>query len=132
MGRKHGRASADREGRAVALRDQLVPLVQQQGQRHQYGCAGRAGPLHLTTWESGPYRFILREPFMPLGHVPAPASHRAPEPRDRTLDDPVSLAYGLDGWLNDRVMLSLAWNVAGPVMVLTFQPGTWADEALAR
>ena len=56
-----------RERRAVAIRDSVLPLVRSKGQKHHYGCAGVAGPCHLTTWEDGPFRFVLREPYRPLG-----------------------------------------------------------------
>lgn len=55
------------ERSASIIRDHVVPLVQSRGQGHQYGCMGACGPLHLTTWDCSPFRFVLRVPFRPPG-----------------------------------------------------------------
>jgi hypothetical protein len=129
--RGDARANAGREQRAVALRDKLLPLVQQRGQRHQYGCAGRTGALHLTTWECGPYTFVLREPFAPFGLSTRPIADEAEEEGQRVSADPALLAFGLDAWLRGQAMLSLAWDVNGQTVVLAFQPGAWVNQTMA-
>ena len=113
------------ERRASTIRDHIVPLVQSNGQGHQYGCVGVCGPLHLTTWDCSPFRFVLRVPFRPPG-VPGKTATQRPE----VMLNPVMLPYGLDVWRRQRV-LSLAWDPDGRIEVVGFRPGAWETETLA-
>jgi hypothetical protein len=124
-----GPGGDDAERRAAALRDHLVPLVRLKGQWHQYGYGGGSGPLRLTTWETGPFRCVLRIPFGPPG-VRAPWMPELPKPVLSRGRRPAPLSYGLDVWTEERV-LSIAWAPDGTLEVVTFQRGTWEDEALA-
>ena len=122
-------SDAGRAARAAAIRDHLLPLVRSRGQRHQYGRAGAIGPLHLTTWESGAFRFVLRAPFSPLRFGPAaePPVRCAAGPGR----GPALPPFGLDVQRGRRVLLSVAWDREGAVEVVAFRHGAWEDEALA-
>ena len=118
----------DVERRAAIIRDHVVPLVQVRGQGHQYGCAGQSGPLHLTTWECGQFRFVLRVPFGPPG-VQGKVVDQHPTAAGRK-SNPALLPYGLDIWRRLRV-LSVAWEPDGRFEVVGFRRGTWEADTLA-
>jgi hypothetical protein len=109
--------------RAAAIRDHVLPLLRSRGRAHRYGRLGGAGPLHLTTWEDGPFRFVLREPYRPLGAgagwTAAPVARAAPPP------------FGLDVERGARLVLSAAWDPDGAVELVAFRPGAWEREVLA-
>jgi len=116
----------DRRRSAVTIRDHVLPLVRARGQRHQYGRAGDIGPFHLTTWEHDPLRIVLRVPFDPLGTEVATSIHAGAALSDGST---TRLPFGLDVWAAARV-LSVAWNRT-ELVVVTFRPGAWEQEALA-
>ena len=124
-----GLDALDAERRVVAIRDHLVRLVQSRGNGHQYGLGGMFGPLHLTTWETGPFRFVLRTPYRPSG-MPIEADARRLGPVPQRASNPALLPYGLDVWRRHRV-LSVAWDPNGPVEVVSFRRGAWEAETLA-
>jgi hypothetical protein len=113
------------ERRVSTIRGHIVPLVQSHGQGHQCGCVGVSGPLHLTTWNCRPFRFVLRVPFRPPG-VPGTTATQRPD----AIPNPVMLPYGLDVWRRQRV-LSLAWDPDGRIEVVGFLPGVWEVETLS-
>lgn len=120
------RASAtERQCRAVAVRDIVLPFIQANGKKHQYGSAGIVGPCHLTTWEHDALRFVLREPFNPFGMRVA-VQDGATRP---LVTDTTPLPFGLDVWRTGR-MLSLAWDETS-IVVVCFRLGAWEAEALA-
>ena len=125
------KGGAGRERRALAIRDRVLPLVRSKGQKHQYGSAGLAGPCHLTTWEDGPFRFVLREPFRPLTR--AGLSDDAPNTwaMPHRGAGPAPPPFGFDVWRGEGMVLSVGWDPAGPVEVVALRPGAWEDEALA-
>ena len=112
---------AGRQARAVAIRDHVLPLVLAHADSRQYGCLGKAGPLHLLTWARGPFRLVLRLPF----HLPGAASPagRGAAPPPNGLDI-VRLA-------DDARVFSIAWELDGRLELVAFRRGTWEDEALA-
>lgn len=116
----------ERQQSAVTIRDHVLPLVRARGQRHQYGRAGDIGPVHLTTWERDPLRFVLRVPFDPLGTEAATNIHAGTALSDEST---TRLPFGLDVWAAARV-LSVAWNRT-ELVVITFRHGPWESEALA-
>ena len=120
-----------RERRVLAIRDRVLPLLRSKGQKHQYGCAGVAGPRHLTTWEDGPFRFVLREPYRPLTR--AGLSDDAPNTwaMPHRGAGPAPPPFGFDVWRGEGMVLSVGWDPAGPVEVVALRPGAWEDEALA-
>jgi hypothetical protein len=118
-----------RKVRVAAIRDHVLPLLRARGQEHRYGCPGGLGPLHLTAWEIGPFRFVLREPHRPVAWTEwsaTPAARTTPRPGG----DPALRLFGLDVEQGERVVLSLAWDPGGAVEVVAFRPGTWEDKVL--
>ena len=126
---------AERERRVLAIRDRLLPLVRSKGQKHQYGRAGVAGTCRLTTWEDGPFRFVLREPYRPLARAgsfdDAPDAWAMPPRAADPIPAPAPAPFGLDVWRGGGVVLSVGWVPDGPVEVVALWPGAWEDEALA-
>ena len=113
-----------RTARALAIRDHLLPLIRAQGATEE---TGGSGP-RMTTWKAGRFDFALRSPFTAWGiKAPPPRPYRAAQAERRA--DPV-LPWGLDVW-HGRKVLSLQWDHAGRVEVISFTRGPWEDEALA-
>ena len=115
----------------MAIRDRVLPLLRSNGQKHQYGCVGAAGPCRLTTWETGLFRFVLREPYRPMARAglsaDAPDTGAMP-PRE---DDAAPPPFGFDVWREDGVVLSVGWGTDGAAVVVALRPGAWEAEALA-
>jgi hypothetical protein len=122
---------AGRERRVLAIRDGVLPLVRSKGQKHQYGSAGLAGPCHLTTWESGPFRFVLREPYRPLARAGSPDDAPDTWAMPPCGADPAPPPFGFDVWRGEGMVLSVGWGTDGPIEVVALRPGAWQDEALA-
>ena len=112
----------DRTARALAIRDHLLPLIRVQGAMEEIGGSG----LRMVMWKAGRFAFALRSPFNPLPNT-ALDSFRAALAKQRA--NPV-LPWGLDVWHGHKV-LSLQWDDAGRVDVVSFTRGPWEDEALA-
>ncbi len=115
----------------MAIRDSVLPLVRSKGQKHQYGCVGVAGPCHLTTWESGPFRFVLREPYRPLARAGLSDAPNTWALLPRRGADSAPPPFGFDVWRGGGVVLSVGWVPDGPVEVVALLQGAWEDEALA-
>jgi hypothetical protein len=118
-----GTFRSDAGQRAAAIRDHLIPLVLLRGQKHQYGQAAGVGPVRLTTWDTGRFRFVLRVPYSPSGtQVVLCAEHPRSVPPQKRRSAP--LPFGLDIWMRRR-LLSIAWEADGAVEVIAFRRGTW-------
>ena len=102
---------ADRAAQALAIRDYLLPLIRARGAVQRIGRTG----LRMVVWQAAPFTALLRSPFTPSSPDPAP--------------QPV-LPWGLDVW-HGRKVLSLRWDDAGRVEVISFNRGPWEAEALA-
>jgi hypothetical protein len=112
----------NRTERAVAIRDHLLPLIRVQGAMEEIG------GLRMVTWKAGRFAFALRSPFTAWGiKASPPGSYSAALAKQRA--NPV-LPWGLDVW-HGRKVLSLQWDDAGRVEVISFTRGPWEDEALA-
>ncbi len=86
------------------------------------------GGLRMVTWKAGRFAFALRSPFTAWGiKASPPGSYSAALAKQRA--NPV-LPWGLDVW-HGRKVLSLHWDDAGRVEVISFTRGPWEDEALA-
>ena len=86
------------------------------------------GGLRMVTWKAGRFAFALRSPFTAWGiKASPPGSYSAALAKQRA--NPV-LPWGLDVW-HGRKVLSLQWDDAGRVEVISFNRGLWEDEALA-
>ncbi len=115
----------NRTERAVAIRDHLLPLIRVQGAMEEIGGSG----LRMVMWKAGRFAFALRSPFTACGgsRRHPPGSYSAALAKQRA--NPV-LPWGLDVW-HGRKVLSLQWDDAGRVEVISFTRGPWEDEALA-
>ena len=114
--------TAARTARALAIRDHLLPLIRAHGFMQEAG----GGSLRMVMWRAGRFRFALRSPFTPWPGTSPPGSYAAALAKQRA--DPV-LPWGLDVW-HDRKVLSLQWDDAGRVEVISFNRGPWEAEAL--
>lgn len=114
-------SSAD--GRALAIRDHLLPLVRAQG-----AIETQRGPVRATSLQMEPWRFTHWTPFNDLApeEASSPGYRHALERQHGTPD----LPYGLDVWRGDD-MLSVLWADDGTFKVARFVRGPWEDEALA-
>ncbi len=113
-----------RTARALAIRDHLLPLIRVQGAMKEIGGSG----VRMVTWEAEPFGFALRSPFTPWPPgAPSPGSYGAAQAKQRA--NPV-LPWRLDVW-HERKVLSLQWDYAGRVEVISFSRGPWEDEVLA-
>ncbi len=112
----------DRTARALAIRDHLLPLIRAHGAMREISKGG----LRMVAWKAGRFAFALRSPFTSWPDV-APDSYAAALAEQRA--GPV-LPWGLDVWHGCKV-LSLQWDDAGRVEVISFNRGPWEDEALA-
>ena len=106
----------DRTARALAIRDHLMPLIRARGAIHASSESG----LRVVVWRTGRFDFLLRSPFAPLPDA-APKSYA---------ETPYQLPWGLDV-VQGRKVLSLQWDDAGRVEVVSFNRGAWEDEAFS-
>ena len=111
------------DGRALLIRDHLLPLIRQHGTVEV-----QVGALRLTTLEHGPWSFNHWTPFNDLAaeEAASPAYRRALSQQRDTPD----LPYGLDVWRGLKV-LSLLWSDNGDYKIVSYAPGAWEDEVLA-
>src|SRR5918995_1801362 len=113
-----------RTARALAIRDHLLPLIRAQGTMEEIGGSG----MRTVMWKAGRFAFALRSPFTAWGiKALPPRSYSAAQAKQRA--NPV-LPWGLDVW-HGRKVLSLQWDDAGRVEVISFNRGPWEDEALS-
>ncbi len=112
----------NRTARALAIRDHLLPLIRVQGAMKEIGGSG----LRTVVWEAGGFGFALRSPFTPWPDAPL-FSYNEALAKQRA--SPV-LSWGLDV-RHRRKVLSLQWDDAGRVEVISFTRGPWEDEVLA-
>ena len=111
--------------RALAIRDHLLPLIRAQGVMEELGGSGPR-MARMVVWRTGLFAFALRSPFTPWPDA-APLSYGAALAKQRA--SPL-MPWGLDVW-HGRKVLSLQWDDAGRVEVISFNRGPWEDEALS-
>ena len=113
----------ERTTQALAIRDLLLPMIRVHGAMQEVsGMVGRP-----VVWKAGDFTCTLRSPFTPWPAKVAIASYDHALSRQRAKPD---LPWGLDVW-HGRKVLSLQWNDAGRVEVVSFTRGPWEAEALA-
>ena len=113
-----------RTARALAIRDHLLPLIRAQGAMEEIGGSG----VRMTMWKAGRFAFALRSPFTAWGiKAPPPRSYSAAQAKQRANS---VLPWSLDVW-HGRKVLSLQWDDAGRVEVISFTRGPWEAEVLA-
>jgi hypothetical protein len=111
------------DGRAVAIRDHLLPLLRQHGALEVQRDMVRLIELRMARWTIRHWT-----PFNELdaGEASSPGYRHAIERQRRQPD----LPYGLEVWRRTRV-LRVLWADDGTVEVVIFVRGSWEDEALA-
>jgi hypothetical protein len=117
------RLAASSDGRALAIRDHVLPLLRESGALEVQRDTVRVIELRRDTWV-----FRHWTPFNELtsGEASSPGYRHAIE-RQRTQPD---LPYGLDVWHGTRV-LRILWADDGSFEVASFVRGAWEDEVLA-
>jgi hypothetical protein len=118
------RLASSGDGRALAIRDHLVPLVREHGTLEL-----QRGPVRLVALRTAPWAVEHWTPFGELsaGEASSPGYRHALE-RQRTRRD---LPYGLDLWRDGSQVLGILWSDDGAYEVAVFVRGPWEDEALA-
>ena len=116
---------ANSDGRALAIRDHLLPLLREQGAVQIQRDAVRLTELRMDGWA-----FRHWTPFNEIGveEASSPGYRRAVE-RQRNRQ---TLPYGLDIWHGaDRVkVLRILWAEDGTIEVVSFVRGLWEEAAL--
>ena len=115
---------ASGDGRALAIRDHLLPLVRERGTLEL-----QRGPVRLVALRMDPWIIEHWTPFRDLapGDASSPGYRHALE-RQHTRPD---LPYGLDVRHGGSHVLQVLWSDGKAADVVTFIRGRWEDEALA-
>jgi hypothetical protein len=111
------------DGRALAIRDRLVPLVRARGAPEV-----QRGAVRPTTLETGPWTVAHRTPLNGLapGEASSPGYRHA---LGRQQAGP-ALPYGLDVRHDGAAVLRILWADGGASEVAAFVRGPWEDDAL--
>ena len=115
--------AASSDGRALAIRDHVLPLLRERGTLQIQRDAVRLIELRMDQWT-----FRHWTPFNELhaGEASSPGYRRAIE-RQRGQRD---LPYGFEIWHGAKV-LRVLWGDDGSFDVVSFARGPWEDSALA-
>jgi hypothetical protein len=112
------------DDRALAIRDHLLPLVQDRG-----ALETQRGAVRLVSLRIGPWAFEHWTPFADLAPGEAsPPGYRHAVERQHTATD---LPYGINVHRDGAKVLSVLWADGGAFEVAVFARGAWEDEALA-
>jgi len=110
-------------GRAIAIRDHILPLLRQDGTVEVQRDVVRLTELRIRDWV---FRFWT--PFNELGREEASSpGYRHAIERQRSRK---SLPYGLDIWEGTALVFRIQWSDDGTVDVASFDRGQWEDEVL--
>ena len=110
-------------GRAIAIRDHILPLLRQDGTVEVQRDVVRLTELRIRDWV---FRFWT--PFNELGREEASSpGYRHAIERQRSTK---SLPYGLDIWEGTARVFRIHWSDDGTVDVASFVRGQWEDEVL--
>jgi hypothetical protein len=118
------RLVSNSDGRALALRDHVLPMLRRDGAVQLQRDTVRLTELRLDGWA-----FRHWTPFNELGHDEASSpGYRHAVERQRTKPP---LPYGLDVWHGPEStkVLRVLWAQDGTIEVPTFVRGEWEDEA---
>jgi hypothetical protein len=112
------------DGRAVAIRDHLLPLVRDQGSLRI-----QSDHVRLIVFRTEPWVLEHWTPFNEVATAEAasPGYRRALE-RQHTKPN---LPYGLNVWYVGTQVLGVVWADSGSLEVTKFVRGTWQEQALA-
>lgn len=117
------RLVATSDGRAIAIRDHILPLLRQGGAVQVQHDVVRLTELRMGAWvfrHWTPFNELDREEASSPGYRHAIEKQRAKK----------SLPYGLDIWHETAMVLRILWSGDGAVAVASFVRGQWEDEAL--
>ena len=110
-------------GRAIAIRDHILPLLRQGGTVDVQRDVVRLTELRIKGWV-----FCHWTPFNELGREEASSpGYRHAIERQRSRK---ALPYGLDIWEGTVRVLRILWSEEGTVDVASFIRGQWEDEVL--
>ena len=115
------RLASSSDDRALAIRDHLLPLVRERGTVET-----QRGPVRLIVLETGAWIFNHWTPFneLSVGEASSPGYRHALERQHMRPD----LPYGFDVW-HDSKVLGILWSDDGSFEVVTFQRGSWEEDA---
>lgn len=117
---------SDSDGRAVAIRDHVLPLLRRYGAVQVQRDTVRLTELRMEIWT-----FRHWTPFNELGREEASSpGYRHAIERQRARQ---TLPYGLDVWhgAEPAKVLCILWAEDGTIEVVNFIRGPWEEEALA-
>ncbi|MBV8398905.1 MAG: hypothetical protein JOZ17_09210 [Acetobacteraceae bacterium] len=110
-------------GRAIAIRDHILPLLRRDGTVEVQRDVVRLTELRIRDWV-----FRLWTPFNELGREEASSpGYRHAIERQRSRK---ALPYGLDICEGTAPVLRILWSDDGTVDVASFVRGQWEDEVL--
>jgi hypothetical protein len=117
---------SDSDGRVLAIRDHVLPLLRQRGNVQL-----QRDTVRVTELQMGPWALRHWTPFNELGQDEASSPgyrHAVERQRSRR-----TLPYGLDIWHGNELakVLSVLWADDGRIEVMSFVRGPWEEEALA-
>lgn len=112
----------DRNPRALAIRDHLLPLIRANGTLVQVGNAS----MKVLAWKMLPWGFSLRTPFSPFPAGRAPRTQQEAVLKQQAGEQ---MGYGLDIGYEGKKVFNLEWDDTRHVVV-TFKRGGWEEEAL--
>jgi hypothetical protein len=112
------------DGRALAIRDHLLPLVREKGTLRI-----QSDSVRLVVFRTEPWLLAHWTPFneVATGEAASPGYRHAIE-RQHTRPD---LPYGLNIWCAGTKVLSIIWADNGAFEVIKLSHGAWQDQALA-
>jgi hypothetical protein len=109
---------SDRLQRVLKLRDAALEVIRREG---TWDAARNHPSLHFIVAEKNGLKFLHRAPFSSGPPARPSASYEQELVRQRAAPD---LPYTLDIWSGTKV-LSLQWDDAGKVNLISFKPGNW-------
>jgi hypothetical protein len=117
---------SDSDGRAIAIRDHVLPLLRQRGTVQV-----QRDTVRLTELRTGMWALRHWTPFNELGQAEAASpGYRHAIERQRTRQ---TMPYGLDIWHGTELamVLRVLWADDASLDVVSFVRGPWEEEALA-
>jgi hypothetical protein len=116
---------SDSDGRALAIRDHILPLL-----RHHGAVQVQRDTVRLTELRTGVWAFRHWTPFNELsGDEASSPGYRHAVERQRAKG---ALPYGLDVWhgAEPAKVMRILWAEDGTIEVASFLRGAWEEEVL--
>jgi len=111
------------DGRVIAIRDHVLPLLRQGG-----AIQLQRDAVRVTELQTGIWIFRLWTPFNELSREEASSPgyrHALERQRPRR-----ALPYGLDIWYGTTKVLRMLWSDDKTIEVMIFVQGPWTEEVL--